>query len=479
MKRKSRKRSDESSHASVAGSGPGSDESGVETAIGSRRRRFFALNGASFLLILLILAGVGGGLLLIDYLKRAPVREAREKIEAGDYGFALTVLNEYLISNPNDNSAKSLKGRAHAGLNEFQKCKEIYEQIEGVSDVHDMFAFAKSLTVLEQYAEGYSNWIGVMAKIGEGELDQLKAEKKNLLMAEALYFMAVCQTELGKLERAAQTAEDLKKVEGHAAVGHYLLGLIEIKRGREKVALQEWDQVLVLDPNSEKIRIPPYLFYYEVGILKVEQGESEQGIEMLEKSLTLNTFIDLQRASNAMEAIGSAFEELGNQEKSGFYWSRQIAFEKQYQLKPSLVAREGLANAALLKKEPVMAINFLVPLRNAGDVKSSTTYLMQRALAMQGKEKEARQFQQLTKELREKERKINTIREALREKPDTHWAVVIKAYDFAKDKNWSQAEQLLMTVKEHLNDDFSQRFLKAVANQGVLPPLTDVPVDIF
>ena len=139
--------------------------------------------------------------------------------------------------------------------------------------------------------------------------------------------------------------------------------------------------------------------------------------------------------------------------------------------------REGLANFSLVNKDPVKAINFLLPLRESR--RSSTTYLMQRALAMQGKEKEAREFQLLTKELREKETRLKTIREALREKPGTYWSVVIRAYDFAEEKNWRQAEQLLMSVKDNLNDDFSKKVWKAVNERGELPPLADVPVNVF
>ncbi|MEC9092798.1 MAG: hypothetical protein VX438_08850 [Planctomycetota bacterium] len=431
------------------------------------------------LITLVIVPGVLGGIFLIDYVNRAPVREARVKIEEKDFGFALTVINKYLIHHPEDSVAMALKGRAHAGLNEFEKCKQVYEKIEGVSDVNDMFAFAKSLTVLEHYTEGYSNWIGVMASISRGELDYLDPVEKNAIEAEANYFMAVCQTEIGELDRAAETATALIGVDGHRAVGHYLQGLVEIKRGNETVAIEHWDKVLELDPNSETINIPPYLLYYEIGVLKVEQSLPEQGIQHLEKSLGYNTFNDLERASNSMEAIGTAYEELGDLEKSEFYWKKQIQFQIQYQMKPSQVAREGLANLALLNKDPVAAINFLAPLRDTGEFRSSTTYLMQRALAMQGKNQEARQFQLLTKELREKETKISTIREALREKSGTYWAAVIRAYDFAKEKNWQQAEQMLIMVKGSLKDEFSKRLLQAVNERGELPPLTDVPVDVF
>lgn len=437
--------------------------------------------GKYLVLTLIVVVATAAGLYVIDYIRLAPVREARQKLAEKDYGYAVTVLNDYLISHPEDRMAMALKARAHAGLEEFDKCAEIYEEIEGVSDIFDMFAFAKSLTVLEKYAEGYSNWMGVMAKITDGELDDLPAEEKNALIAEALYFMAACQTELGKIDRAWETANDLKHVPGHEVIGHYLMGLVEVKRGNELTAIEEWNHVLELDPEISQLKIPPYLFLYEMGILKVEQGKPEEGIRDLARSLELNGMRDLERYANSMEAIGSAYEELGNNEEAKKSWSRLVELEQRAggQLKPSLVAREGLANLALIEKQPEKAVGFLVPLRDAGNVKSSTTYLMQRALAMMGKETEARQFQELTRELREKETKINTIREALKERPNSHWSAVLRAYDFAQEGNWGQAEKLLGSVREYLNDDFSKRFLDAVKNRKPLPPLTDIPLDVF
>ena len=75
--------------------------------------------------------------------------------------------------------------------------------------------------------------------------------------------------------------------------------------------------------------------------------------------------------------------------------------------------------------------------------------------------------------------RINTIRSALQSKTGSYRAAVLRAYDFAKDGNWGQASQLLQPVIENMNDDFSRRLLKAVREKSELPPLTDVPVDIF
>lgn len=431
------------------------------------------------ILALTVVAFVAGGLFAYDYIQRAPVREARQKLAEKDYGFALTVLNEYLAQHPSDYIAMSLKGRAHAGLNQFEKCKQVYEQIEGAYEIEDMFAFAKALTVLKSYNEAYNNWIGVMGLVNQGALDHWDPSEKNALHGEALYMMAVCQFQLGQNDRSIQTIDDLLKVDGNELHGRYLKGLVEAKRGNELDAIKQWELVLELDPNITELKIPPYLFFYELGLLKVDQGQSEEGIEMLKQSLTLNTFESIERASECMEAIGTGYEELGNQEQAKFYWEKQIQFQQQYKLQPSVVAREGLANQALIEKDPARAVGYLVALRDAGLVKSSTSYLMQRAMAMQGKDKEAREFQQLTQELREKEVKLNTIREALREKSGTYWAVVVRAHDFASEGNWQQAEQLLASVEEYTNDDFSKRFIKAVAEKGPLPPLTDIPLDVF
>jgi tetratricopeptide (TPR) repeat protein len=446
-------------------------------AKGQRKRVLF--------LLLIVVAAVPGGLFFIDYWQRLPVLEAQQKIRDRDFGFAMTVLNEYLQDYPNDLVAMSLKARAHAGLEEFEKCKDIYERVEGVFQFEDQFAFAKSLTMLSFYNEAYSNWIGVMAYISRGELDSFSKTEKNQKLGEALYLMTVCQSQLGEVDRAVQTANDLMGVEGFEMQARYLLGLVQAKRGNGLEAIEQWDYCLEIDPDLTSLKIPPHFFLYELGVLKYEQGDIESSIAMMEKSLTKNYFVngrpmDPKTAGQSIEAIGVAYDDLGDLEKSKLFWTRLLEFESQTGLRPSLIAREGLANVALLESRPQDAIELLVQLRAAGiEEKSSTTYLMQRALAMQGKEKEALQFGERTKELRNRELRINTIRSALQSKTGSYWAAVLRAYDFAKDGNWGQASQLLQPVIENMNDDFSRRLLKAVREKSELPPLTDVPVDIF
>lgn len=441
-------------------------------ASGSRVKK---LIGAGILVVVMTAVGI----FAVEYMRRGPIREAATKIKEKDFEYAMTVLDEFLIKYPDDVQALSLKAQAHAGKNEFLQCKELFERLHGPSTIDDMVALAKSLTVLEYYTEAYNNWIGVMAKIGEGELDGRSAEEKNTIQAESLYFMSACQTELGQLDRALQTANELMQIPGHQVVGSYLLGLVEIKRGKNNSAIEHWNQVHQQDPNGQLIKVPAAVFQYEIGILKVENGVYEEGIEHLKKSLELNNFSDVPIASNSLVAIGEAYDSLGNDEQARFFWNRQLEFQNQFGLPPNRPAREGLANLALLKKKPNEAISYLVPLRDQGNLKSSTTYLMQRALSMIGKEKEAGDFEELTKELRATETKVRNIRESLRDRQGTYWAVAVKAWDFAKAGNWRQAEALMATVTEEPADPFSVKLRSAIRQKGNLPKLTDIPLDVF
>lgn len=446
----------------------------------------FRSRGRLVLAGLLVVVLVVAGIMLIDYLGRGPIREAQSKLREKDYGYALAVLEDYLVSHPNDIFARSLKAQAHAGLNQFEECRKIYEDLQGPSSIEDMFAFAKSMTVLENYNEAYHNWIGVMAKISDGELDNRSREDKYDYQAEALYFMAACQAELGQLNRAAETAKALKSVPNHEAIGRYLAGLVEIKRGNPEVAIEEWDRVLELDPQAEQINVPRNVFLYEIGIVKVENGKNEEGIKHLQEGLSLIRFDELQsraddldKASSAMTAIGTAYDSLGDTDNAELYWKKQVEFQLRFSLPADRKAREGLANLALIEKQPKVAINWLVPLRNQGDLKSSTTYLMQRALSMLDKDKEAREFGELTRELREKETRIQTIRDALRENPDNYMNIVVRAHGFAEKGNWRQAEQLMKTVEKHSNDEFSKKVNKAILDRGKLPKLTEIPLELF
>ena len=436
---------------------------------------------AKYAVALVVIAlATAGGLFAIDYFNRAPLREARQKLAEEDYNYALVVLKEYSANHPDDKIAKSLMGRAYAGLKDYEKCISIYEEIEGAFEFEDMFAFGKALTINLDYNEAYNNWIGVMGLINDGALDDFEPKKKNQIHGEALYLMAVCQSQLGQLDRSLDTVNDLLLVEGNELYGKYLKGLILAKRGKELEAIKEWDYVREKDPSISNLKIPPYLFFYELGLLKVEQGFAEEGIEILKQSLTSNKFENLQRAAECMESIGTAYDELGNAEMAEFYWKKLIEFEQQSQTLPSHVAREGLANLALQNKSPEEAISWMVQLKQTGAAdRSSSTYIMQRAHAMLGNKVAAKQFEELTKSLRESEKKINTIRQALESHPGTYWSNVIRAYDFARDKNWQQAELLLDAVKENLQDKFSKELYQAVKNQTALPSLEDVPLELF
>ena len=104
---------------------------------------------------------------------------------------------------------------------------------------------------------------------------------------------------------------------------------------------------------------------------------------------------------------------------------------------------------------------------------------MQRAHAMLGNDKLSKEFGDLTKSLRDTEMRLKTIRQAIKSQSGTYWTQVIRAYDFAREKNWDQARQLLVPVKDQIQDKFSRALYDAVQQETELPSLAEVPLDLF
>ena len=119
----------------------------------------------------------------------------------------------------------------------------------------------------------------------------------------------------------------------------------------------------------------------------------------------------------------------------------------------------------------------LAPLENSGVLTSEVAFLLQRSYARLKNELEAKRWQEKAELLRKEESLKAAADQILRETPDSDWATVIRAYKYAQQGNWSEAETLLRPMGQAAeSQQFIRELIAAVKSRGPLPSLTGLPV---
>lgn len=119
----------------------------------------------------------------------------------------------------------------------------------------------------------------------------------------------------------------------------------------------------------------------------------------------------------------------------------------------------------------------LAPFEKEIKPRAGTAYLLQRAYAARGDRAASERWRKRTEELRTDERLRATIDRALSDAPDSAWAAVCRAYRFAEQGNWDEAETQLAGVP--LTEPFVTRLREAIQKRGALPDLADLPISRF
>jgi tetratricopeptide (TPR) repeat protein len=410
----------------------------------TRRRSWLLLAGVT------VVAAVVCAYAVAWYMER-PLAMAESALVAGQPRRALELVVAYLEKDPENSRAQRLKARLLVMMNQPAEAIRIFEKV-GVLTPTEMEAMARAYMLQEQWSAA----LPLLMKVAE-----LMPQNPDVW-----YELTACRVRLGWLGDALESAQRFTEVSPHKARGYLFIASIQNDLKNRTASLEAFAKVLEYDPQAETLQIPGEEFFLEYGRTLLVQGQAEQAIAMFERSL------GKRPTAAAWAEKGRAHAELGQDQQALAAWQEAL------RLDPANVdARQGLAEHALQNNQPEAALQWIQPLLQMPLVRSTTTYLAQRAYTMLGDTTQAEQWQKRTEELRRRERLMNLVERVALEQPHSYWARVMRAYQFAQQGNWNQAKLMLATVHPEKSDEpFVRQLAAALEQQGNLPPLELLPV---
>lgn len=384
------------------------------------------------------------------YMER-PIAQAEAALARGDPRRAIELVGDYLQKDPENSRALRLKGRLMVMLNQPAEAIRIFEKI-GVATPADMEAMARAYMLQGQWSAA----LPLLLRVSE-----LQPENPDVW-----YELTACRVRLGWLHDALKSAERFVEVSPHKARGYLFIASIQNDLKNRSASLEAFAKVLEHDPECKTLQIPAEEFFLEYGRTLLVQGQPEQALRMYERSLAVRA------TAMGWYEKGRAHADLGQDSEAVRAWQEAL------RLQPTQVeARQGLAEHALQHNQPEAALEWLRPLLQQPMIRSTTSYLAQRAYTMLGDEPNAQAWRKRTEELRQQERLMNLVERVALEQPHSFWARVMRAYQFAQQGNWNQAKLLLATVKPETSDEpFVRQLATALEQRGNLPSLDLLPV---
>jgi tetratricopeptide (TPR) repeat protein len=244
-----------------------------------------------------------------------------------------------------------------------------------------------------------------------------------------------------------------------------LIGTIQRERGNLQQVASAWGDVLKHEPDAENLQVPAVDFFFEYGQVLLAIGESDLAVEYLERSLALG-----ERPETLIQ-LGEARAQSGDPE------SAETAFRRALELSPEAIgARTGLAQLELSRGDPGAALDWLMPHITPLRADVESAFLLQRIYVQLDNEEAAEQWRAVADRLRKENLVQDTAAQVLRDYPETQWAAVLRAYRFAEEGNWTEAERILAPLVPHAQDQqFVQDLYSAIQSRGALPSLEQLP----
>lgn len=407
--------------------------------------------------LLLLLAGIGtitaASLWGLIWWEERPLADAQALL-ADDPNRAIQILNQFLTTHPHHSDASLLKARALVALQRWDEAVRLYSSTGAETD-EDWHRWAQALLHLERWLDA----LPLLEKV-------LQSEPEN---PHVLHEISGCLAKLKRLNDALVFAEKLSQISGNEARGFLLMGTIHVDLGNEKSAAEAFQSTLEFAPDAQDLQLPDWEFLREYAHVLVKIGQTDQAIPFLERS------IQKRPTADAYVTLGTARLQNGDTEKAREAWTKAVNKDSS-----NWEARHGLAQIAMRQNLPEQAIAWLMPLTQASDVRSSSTYLLHQAHAKLKNTVEADRWQAMTVKLQRLEKLNATANQLLIDSPNSFWANVVLAYRFAADKNWLAAEQLVAKIaKDELHEPFVLKLIECINSRGELPSLELLPVNEF
>ncbi|MCA9048464.1 MAG: hypothetical protein KDA89_07030 [Planctomycetaceae bacterium] len=390
----------------------------------------------------------------VTWVADRPLRRAEDLLEQGHPADAIRMLRSWEKQHAPTGRSQALTARCLTESGYFQNAIDIFKAV-GAADTKELHAWARAYLSLEQWANALPL------------LQDLKSRDDQ--DADVLHELAACQAKLGKLEEALQTAQELLHHRESAHRAGLLIGAIELERGNKEAAVRSWEQIEQFNPQFDDLQLPADEFLTQLAGLYTELGETQRAETILTKAL------NIRETAEAHFQAGLAADLQGNGEQAKSHWLRALELEQTH-----LNAREALARLAIADGDGAAAEEILRPVVSGSEqLRSSTTFLLQRAALMQGDEERAAFFQRQTEQLRTRETIDAAVKRLLTENPNSYWSQVVRSYQFAEQGNHHQSEQLLERLPAENEVAFVTELRQAVQNRGKLPDKERMPIKLF
>lgn len=392
-----------------------------------------------------------GGIWGYLWWDEGPLREANAALNRGDTALASKLVQTFLKTHSPHDGALAMKARILVATGRYDDALDLFSKV-GPASLADLKACAQACLHLKQWAQAV------------GLLD--RALQLSPRDPDVLHEITAARAFLGNAKEALATAEQLSQIPGYEARGYIQIGTIERDCQNRKKAIAAWTEVLKFDPEAKQIQLPGEVFFHDLGVLYLDDGDAKTALQMLERS------VQIKSHTLGLVHRGQAKLQLGRRDEAIQDWKKALELEPAHR-----EAREDLASVALERRQADEAVEWLEPLVAAGELTSSTSYLMQRSAALQGNQAEVERWRKKTEELRKLERIKSTVDHLLIESPQSFWAQVMRAYRFAEEGNWQQAEiQIEPVMKDAPKEAFLRDLVVAIQSRGPLPSLEKLPI---
>jgi tetratricopeptide (TPR) repeat protein len=417
-----------------------------------RQRRTRRFRFLSVVAIGLITAGVTAGVMW--YHHDRPLQRIEAALASGDRASALKGVGDFLRQHPGDVRAQVLRARILVEAGQLTEALRVFHTT-GASEMADLHAWAKAHLLRQEWSDA----LPVLDRVLQLSPDD----------PDALHEITACRSFLGHSREAFESARRLAQIPGHEARAWLQIGTLNENLGNDRSAIEAFEKVLQFEPEGRGLQVTPADFFGELGRVLLKDGNPQRAREMFERSL------ELSESAEIRGQLGQALQQLGDEDLAVQNWKRAVELGAKLR-----EPREALAQYAFRLGRYPEARQWLEPILSPGTPPSSCTYLMQRICLAQGDKEAARHWQEQTESVRKREKLQSAINHTLIESPDSFWARAIRAYQFAEEGNWRQAEVMTQQlVGEAPQEPFVRELATCISRRGPLPSLDLLPVHQF
>jgi len=405
--------------------------------------------------IVAVLVLIAGGVLYgLIWLQDAPLRNARYLLESGNAADALKILDSWREDSSRREGADALRARCLVKLERHREALAIFHRVgaETTSEIHD---WAKACLHLQQWAEA----LPLLQTVRERSPDD----------PDVHHELAACYGKLGRVEEALDCAKELATYEDYKHRAWLLMGMLLRDKENKAEAAQIWSRIAESESSLNDLQVPSDEFLTQFASLQLELGNPAAAVEALQRALKI------RNTPEAHFQLGLAEEQLRHAAEAEAHWRVTLELDPGHQK-----AAESLARACLATGLGTEAEELLKPFLQHNHVKSTTTYLMERAAVLQDDLAKAETWRGKTEQLRKIEQIQSAMTQVLRENPDSYWAQVVRCYQFAESGNWAEAESAVNQLPNVQTEDaFVVELRRAVKQRNNLPSIELLPLRLF